>query len=81
MDVRDLLEELDAGHPGHALVGQEQGDRRAPQLEASGGVEGGLAAVRGHDAVVRPEPAPQVALDGTQDLRIVVDREDDRLVH
>ena len=81
VDVLDGLEELDPRHARHPLVGQEQRDGRAAQLEPACSVQGGRTAVGGHDAVVRAEPAPQVPLDRPQHLRIVVDREDDRLVH
>ena len=81
VNVPDRLEELDARHARHPLVGQEQGDGGAAQLEPARRVEGGRAAVGSHDPVVRPESAPQVPLDGAEHLRIVVDRQDDRLVH
>ena len=81
VDLLDGLEELDAGHARHPLVGEEERHGRSSQLEAVRGVEGGGATVGGHDAVVRAEPAPQVPLHRAEHLRIVVDREDHRLVH
>jgi len=74
-------EQLDAGHRGHPLVGDEQGDRRAAQDQAADGIEGVGARARGHDPVVAPEPAPQLALHGAQDLGVVVDDQDDRVRH
>jgi len=81
VDLGDRREELDARHARHPLVGQEQGDRGAAQLEPTSRVEGGSAAVGSDHAIRRAEPTPQVALDRAEHLRIVVDREDDRLVH
>jgi hypothetical protein len=39
-DVHRLLEELDAVHAGHPVVGQQDGDRLAAELELAQGVEG-----------------------------------------
>ncbi len=79
--VPDGLEELDPRHARHPLVGQEQGDGGATQLQPARRIEGGRATIGSHDPIIRPESAPQVPLDGAEHLRVVVDRQDDRLVH
>ena len=81
VDLARRGEELDAGHPRHALVREEERDGRAAQLQAPHDVECGRAALGGDDPIGRPEAAPQVALDRAQDLRIVVDRDDDGVLH
>ncbi len=81
VDRARLGQELDAGHAGHPLIREKQRNRGAAQLQATNDVQRGLAAVRGDDPVLRPEPAAQVALDGPQHLGVVVDRDDDRVLH
>jgi hypothetical protein len=78
----DRLEEKPgAGHLRHALVHQEERDLVAALEELlesleSLGAGGGL-----DDAVVRTEVMPKVALDGLEDLAIVIDGEQDGLLH
>ena len=62
-----LLEDLDAGHAGHPLVGEDHGDV-GRGLEV---LEGLRPALAGDDLVLDPEQV----VDGTKDFRLVVDHE------
>ena len=72
-----LLEELDAGHPRHPLVGQQQGDGGAAQLGLADGVQRVGAALGAQHAEVAAVAAAQVALDRAGDRRLVVDGDQD----
>jgi hypothetical protein len=76
-----LEEELGAAHLRHALVHQEERDLVAPLEELVQGLEGLGAGGRLDDAVVRTEVMPEVPLDGFEDLAIVIDGEQDGLLH
>src|SRR5204863_8862054 len=73
-----LDEVLGAGQAGHLLVGDEEGDLVAALAELLEEVERLLAGPGTEDAVALPEAAPQVASDGREDRRLVVDRDDGR---
>jgi hypothetical protein len=76
--VHRLLEEVDAGHPGHPVVGQQQGDLLPAQGQLLQRVERGAAVLGPHDAVVGAVAAAQVAGQRPPDRRVVVDGEQDR---
>ena len=81
MKLHGFGEEADAVHLGHALVGQKKGHRIVASLEFAQGGNGGAAGVRAHDPVAVRITAAQIALDGAQDLRVVVDREQNWFGH
>ena len=65
----------------HPLVHQEERDLGAALEELVDGLESLGAGGRLDDAVVRTEVMPEVALDGFQDLSVVIDGEEDGLLH
>ena len=78
--VCGLRQQLDAGHPGHALVGDDQRHRIAARGQSCReDLERILAGARGDDREVARVAAPQIALDGADDLLVVVDGEEHRL--
>ena len=52
--VHRLLEELDTGHPRHAVVGEQHRHRIATKLELAEGLEGVRAGFGAHDPVASP---------------------------
>jgi hypothetical protein len=64
--------ELDAGHTGHSIVGDDDRDVLGPQ-----DVQRHLAAAGAHDAEVRGEDR----LQRVEDPRLVVDNQDGRAIH
>ena len=81
VDLDRFQEELRAGHVRHTLVHEKQRDLRPPLLELAGSLEGLGAGRRLDHAVIGPEMVPEVARDGVQDLRIVVDCQQNGLAH
>ena len=73
-DLHGALEEVDAGHAGHALVGEEEGDDVAALFELGGDVEGGLSGGGAEDAVVLAVLAAEVLDDCFEDADVVIDR-------
>ncbi len=74
-------EQLDAGHPGHALVGGDERQRLAAEDEPGHEVER-LGTGRGtQDAVVGAVAGPQVPRDRGRDRRVVVHGDDRRSRH
>ena len=71
-------QELDAGHPRHALVGDQERHGLAPADDLLDQADPRLARVGQQDAVARAVPVPQVALDRPADRRVVVDGQDER---
>ena len=80
-DVHRLLEEVDAGHAGHPVVGQQQRDLLAAQVQLAQRVERARAVLGAHHAVRLAVAAAQVAGQGAADRRVVVDGEQDRTGH
>ena len=76
-----LLQQLDAGHLRHPLVGGDQRHRLVAQRQPGQHVQRLGPRRRAHDAVVGAVAAPQVAGDRGGDLWIVVDRQDGRFAH
>jgi hypothetical protein len=76
-----LRQQLRAVHPRHALVADDDRERVAARLELADGCERLLARGRAHDRVRLAIAGAQVAADRGEHLRIVVDDEEDRLVH
>ena len=74
-----LDEELGAGHRRHALVDEEQRHRLVALGQLADDLERIGRGSGADDAVVVGVPRAQVALDGPEDGRIVVDGEDCRL--
>ena len=81
MQLAQLAQKLRAGHVRHALIDQEQRDRRAAALQLARGVERLRRRLRGDDPVVLTVALPQIALDRAQHFVIVVDGQDDGLGH
>ncbi len=81
IDRQGLLEEVDSGHSGHALVGEEEGDRVLALLKLAADVERGSAGGGADDAVVLAVVAAQVLDHSFQYAGVVVDGEQDRLRH
>ena len=73
MHFHGFGEETDAVHLRHALVGQEQGHGIVAGLEFTQSVEGGASGIRAHDAITVGVPAAQIALDGSENLGIIID--------
>ena len=79
-DLERPLQELDAGHPRHALVGHQQGDRLVAQVHLGEQLEAlGPRLGAQHAEALAVAPA-QVALDRPRDARVVVDAEDHGLL-
>ena len=76
-----LDEELRPGHLRHALVDEEERDRRAALLELAGRLERLAAGPDLDHPVVGAKMLAQVAFDRIQNLGVVVDGEDDRFRH
>ncbi len=72
-----LLEELDAVHLRHAVVGEDHRHQVAPQLQLAQRLQCGLAGLGAHDPVPGAVVAPQVTGDGPGDPRVVVHGQDD----
>ena len=70
-----LRQQLDSRHPGHALVGDDQRHRIAPRGELSQDLQRVLARARGDDREVACVAIAEIALDSSDDLLVVVDRE------
>ena len=75
-DFRAFGEELGALHAGHALVGEEERGFVAAELELFERVKGRGAGIGSDDAVVLTVAAPQIAFNGAENFRFVVDGED-----
>ena len=71
------LEELDAAHLRHPVVGDEHRDGVAAQLEFLERVEGVGAGFGSDDAVSLAVVASEIAGDGARHCRVVVDGEND----
>ncbi len=78
-DVHGLLEELDAVHLRHAVVGEDRRHRLAAQRELAQRVERVAAGLGADDPVVLAVAATQVASHGTAHPRVVVDGQQDGL--
>ena len=74
-------EQLVSQHAGHALIADHHRERVAAALQLADGVERLLSGAGAQHGVLLPIPAAEVAAHGRQHLRIVVDDEDDGLVH
>jgi hypothetical protein len=81
MDFHGFGEKADAVHLRHALVGQQERDGVIASLKLAKGGKGGAAGAGAHDAIFVGIVAPKVALDSSQDLRVVVDGKEDRFRH
>jgi len=78
VDVHGPLEELDAVHLRHAVVGQDHSDLLPAQLHLAQRIQGRLARLRAHDAVPFAVPAPQVPGHRAGDPWVVVHGHDGR---
>ncbi len=76
-----LGEKLRPRHLRHPLVDEEERDRRAALLELEGRIDRLAAGAHLDHPVVRAKMRAQVAVDGVEDLGVVVDGEDDGLGH
>ncbi len=76
-----LLEELDAGHAGHALVADDERDDVVALLELAADVECGLSGGGAQDAVVLAVLAAQVLHDSLEYADVVVHCEKNRFGH
>ena len=73
MDGPRPLEEVDAGHAGHALVADQKCDGLLAGLELGEGVESGLSAGRTHHTVAGTVLPAQVLHDSFKNVDIVID--------
>ncbi len=80
-DLDRRAEELRAAHAGHALVDEQDGERPFAGLQLAHGRQRLLSAARLHHAHAVLEVPAQIALDRVEHLRLVVDGEEDRLLH
>ena len=71
--VHRLLEELDAAHLRHAVVGEQHRDPRAAQLQLAQDLHRLGARGRAYDSVVLSVLTPQVAGHRSRHRRVVVD--------
>ena len=78
-DVHRLLEELDAAHLRHPVVGDEHRHGVAAQLEFLESVQRVGSALGAHDPVLLAVVAAQIAGDGAGHRGVVVDGQDDGL--
>jgi hypothetical protein len=76
-----LLQEVDAGHAGHALVGEEQGNGLFAVDKLLADVERGLAGGCTQDTIVLTVVAAQVLNHSFEYAGVVVDREQNWLRH
>ncbi len=81
VELERLAKKLDAAHPGHPLVHQEQGDRLFPQPEGVQNLQRLIAGSRLHDPVLLAVFPVQVPGDGRQDRGIIIDGENHRVRH
>src|SRR2546430_16043519 len=81
MQFHGFREEADAIHLRHALVSEKKRDGIVAGFEFAERGDGGAARVCTHDAIAVRIAAAQIALDGAQDLRVVVDREQNWFGH
>ena len=79
--VHRHLEEVDAVHLRHPVVGQEHRHRVAPELQLAQRLEPFGGRRRAQHPVVLAVPAAEVAGDRAGDPRVVVHAEEDRLAH
>jgi hypothetical protein len=77
-EVHRLFEELDPGHVGHAVVGEEHGHQVAAQLQLPQRVERLRPRLRAHDAVALAVLPAKVPGDRPRHPRVVVDGQEDR---
>ena len=77
--VHRLLEELDTGHSGHPVVGEQHRHQIATKLQLAQGVEGVRAGLGAHHPVRIAVVAAEISGDGPRHARIVVNGEQDRL--
>ncbi len=80
-DVHGLLEELDAVHLRHPVVGQDHRHLLAPQLQLAQRLQDLLAALPAHDPVVPAVLPPQVPRHRPRHARVVVDGDDRGATH
>ena len=80
-DAARLIEELDAGHLRHPLIGRDQRDRSVAQRELGEHGERLRARRRADDLELGAVPLPQVPGDRLRNRGIVVDRQNRRLRH
>src|SRR3954469_19301013 len=80
-EVHRLLEELDAVHLRHPVVGEQHGHRVAAQLELAQRVQPLAGRRRPQHPEVLAVAAPQVAGHGSRHSGVVVHAEQDRLAH
>ena len=75
----DMGEQLDARHPRHALIGDDERQRVTTRHEAADEIQGLLAGLCGEHREVPRIVVAEIALDGADDLTVVVDCEQHRL--
>ena len=80
-DVHGLLEELDAVHVRHPVVGEDHRDLLAAQLELAQRLQDLLPGLAADDPVLPAVAPPQVPGDGPRHARVVVDGDDRGTAH
>ena len=76
-----LGEEADAIEFGHALIGEEKSDRVVAGFEAMEDVERFVGGGSAHDAVPLRVTGTEIALDGLENIGVVVNGENNWLGH
>ena len=65
-------EEIHAVHLGHTLIRQQQRDGIVARFQFPQSGKPGASGIRAHDAVAIRVTAAQIALNGPEDLRVVI---------
>ena len=78
-EVHRLLEELEAAHLRHAVVGEQHRHAVAAKLQLAQGLERLGAGLGTHHPERLAVVAAEIPGDGARDARVVVDGEQDRL--
>ncbi len=79
--LQRLLQKLDSRHPRHPLVDKKERRRLIAKLELLDQFERGRAGVGPHDAKSLAVLSPQIPLDRTEDIHVVIDSQNHWLLH
>jgi hypothetical protein len=76
-----LRQKLDPRHPGHPLIYEKQCHDISSQFKLSHNLDCTLPRVRSDDSVLLTIFSPKILLQCVQEVRVVINSEDDRLCH
>jgi len=71
-DLARFLKKLHAIHFRHALVGQQESDAVAAELQLVQKIKRRLGSIAGQHTVLGSVVRTQVALDGSQNVRVII---------